>query len=117
MFPITLYMNPTLLKLLLDPLFENEESGQWPEPYSIHDIGSVYPNATGHADGIEENMPVEESGNMLIMALAYAQKSGDTDYLDQHYEILNQWADYLIDNDSVIPFYQLSTDDFAGALA
>lgn len=36
----------------------------------MHDIGSSYPNATGHPDGKDEYMPVEECGNMLIMGLA-----------------------------------------------
>ena len=115
--PIALYTNPTILKLLLDPLFENQESGQFPELFAMHDVGSSFPNATGHANGVEEDMPVEESGNMLIMTLAYAQRANDTAYLNQHYRLLNQWADYLIDNDTLIPAYQLSTDDFAGALA
>lgn len=29
--PIFLYTNPTLLKLLLDPLFINQEAGFWPK--------------------------------------------------------------------------------------
>ena len=38
--------------------------------YAMHDLGSSFPNATGHADGRDEYMPVEECGNMLIMGLA-----------------------------------------------
>lgn len=38
--------------------------------YSMHDIGASFPNATGHPDGRDEYMPVEECGNMLIMGLA-----------------------------------------------
>jgi hypothetical protein len=36
----------------------------------MHDLGSSFPNATGHSDGRDEYMPVEECGNMLIMGLA-----------------------------------------------
>jgi len=36
----------------------------------MHDLGSSFPNATGHLDGRDEYMPVEECGNMLIMGLA-----------------------------------------------
>ena len=36
----------------------------------MHDLGSSFPNATGHPDGRDEYMPVEECGNMLIMGLA-----------------------------------------------
>lgn len=50
------------------------------------------------------------------MALAYAQKSGNTDYLDRHYPILQQWTGYLVD-DALYPANQISTDDFAGSLA
>ena len=53
---------------------------------------------------------------MVIMALAYAQRTDDNAYLAQHYDILKQWNDYLV-KDALIPKNQISTDDFAGALA
>jgi hypothetical protein len=53
---------------------------------------------------------------MIIMSLAYAQRTGDTGYLSAHYLKLSQWAEFLV-NDSLIPAHQLSTDDFAGPLA
>ena len=114
--PIFLYTNPTLLKMLLDPLFINQESGQYPNMYSMHDLGTHYPNATGHPAGDDEMQPLEECGNMLIMTLAYAQRASDTAYLSQHYAILDQWTQYLI-QEALIPANQISTDDFAGALA
>jgi hypothetical protein len=114
--PILLYTSPPLLKLLLDPLFENQELGQYPNKWSMHDLGSSYPNATGHRDGNDEKQPLEECGNMLIMTLAYAQRTSDTAYLTQHYSILDQWTQYLID-EALIPADQISTDDFAGSLA
>lgn len=113
--PILLYLNPELLKLMLDPLFENQESGHYPNKYSIHDLGTHYPNATGHPDGADEAMPLEECGNMLIMTLVYAQRTKDKDFLNKHYKILDQWAQYLID-EALIPAKQISTDDFAGPL-
>jgi hypothetical protein len=114
--PLLLYFNPSWLKLLLDPVYIVMENGLWPEEFSIHDIGFHYPNATGHASEETQEMPVEESGNMLILSLAYAQKTGDTAYLTQHYDLLRQWTDYLVSN-TLIPASQQSTDDFAGALA
>jgi len=36
---------------MLDPLFINQEAGYWPYMFSIHDLGSSFPNATGHNDG------------------------------------------------------------------
>ncbi|KAF2091372.1 glutaminase GtaA [Saccharata proteae CBS 121410] len=114
--PFFLYANPNLLKYLLDPLFVNQESGQYPNNYSMHDLGASYPNGTGHPDGNDEQMPLEECGNMLIMTLAYAQRAKDNDYLSQHYNILRQWTSYLVD-EALYPANQISTDDFAGALA
>ncbi|MBZ6376201.1 MAG: DUF4965 domain-containing protein [Kocuria palustris] len=115
-YPIFLYTNPELLKLILTPLLENQEAGKYPNDYSIHDLGSSYPNATGHSDGSDEKMPLEECGNMLIMSLAYVQKSGDSDFLNDHYSLLKQWTSYLVE-DSLYPANQISTDDFAGPLA
>jgi Domain of unknown function (DUF1793)/Domain of unknown function (DUF4965) len=55
---------------MLEPLIEHTLSGQYPNKYAMHDIGSSFPNATGHPDGHDEYMPVEECGNILIMGLA-----------------------------------------------
>ena len=114
--PFLLYANPELLKMILDPLFENQEAGQYPHTYSMHDLGSSFPNATGHTDGNDEYMPLEECGNMLIMTLAYAQRAADTAYLTEHYKILGQWTGYLV-QEALFPANQISTDDFAGSLA
>jgi len=114
--PLLLYSNPELLKMTLDPLFINHESGHWPHTYSIHDLGFHYPNATGHDDGNSEEQPLEECGDMLIMTLAYALRANDIAYLTQHYDILKQWNNYLVE-EALVPAEQLSTDDFAGKLA
>lgn len=115
-YPILMYLQPSLAKLMLDPLFEMQESGLYPVKSAMHDIGSHYPNATGHLDGRDEPQPLEECGNMLIMTLAYAQRTNDTKYLAQHYDILKQWTEYLV-QEALIPANQISTDDFAGSLA
>lgn len=114
--PVFLYTNPELLELLMKPHFEIQESGQYPNAYAMHDIGTHYPNATGHLEGNDEPMPLEECGNMIIMALAYALKSSNTDYLNEHYPLLEQWTSYLVD-EAIYPANQISTDDFAGPLA
>jgi hypothetical protein len=49
--PIFLYSNPILLKYLLDPLFENQEAGLFPQTYAMHDLGANYPRAIGHPTG------------------------------------------------------------------
>jgi glutaminase A-like protein/uncharacterized protein DUF5127 len=68
--PFFLYTNPRWLAYLLEPLLEHQLSGQYPNKYSMHDLGLHFPNETGHFDGNDEYMPVEECGNMLIMGLA-----------------------------------------------
>lgn len=106
--PFFLYANPELLKYNLEPLFQNQENGFYPNGYSMHDIGSHFPNATGHVEGNDEYMPVEESGNMILMTYAYYKFSGNAQYLKQHYPKLNQFAQYLIQF-SLTPGVQLST--------
>lgn len=69
-FPFFLYTNPRWLAYLLEPLIEHMLSGQYPNTYAMHDLGTHFPNATGHPDGRDEYMPVEECGNILIMGLA-----------------------------------------------
>jgi hypothetical protein len=112
--PLLLYLNPKLIKYTLDPLLENQESGHYPRTSSIHDLGR-FPRALGYPNGDDEPMPLEECGNMIIMMLAYTQRTGDIQYLKDHWGILSKWTQYLID-DAKIPAEQLSTDDFAGHL-
>lgn len=114
--PFFLWANPEMLKYTLEPMYQNTESGFYPNGYSMHDLGTHYPNATGHTDGIDEFMPVEESGNMLLMSYAYYKFSGNAAWLSSHYATLKQWAEFLA-GFSLIPAFQFSTDDFAGQLA
>ncbi len=117
--PVFVYTNPYLLRLLLEPLLAYAETGGWPKTFAEHDIGSSYPNAAGHNDGNEEDMPVEESANMLLMSLAYMNgvSSGEASaWANSHYKILKQWADYLVQN-ALDPNLQNQTDDFTGFIA
>jgi hypothetical protein len=117
--PVFLHTNPTLLRLLLDPVLAYTESGKWPLTFCVHDLGASYPNATGHNDGGGENMPIEESANMLLMATAYmnfTDAASASAFAIQHYRILKQWADYLVPN-TLMPAYQNQTDDFTGFIA
>lgn len=117
--PAFLYLSPDYLRLLLEPVLDYCESGRWPNPYCVHDLGSSYPNATGHDDGGGENMPVEESANMLIMAAAVVRGLAAADgaaWARAHYRILKQWADYLVTN-ALDPGIQNQTDDFTGPIA
>ena len=117
--PVFLYADPAYLGLLLAPLLDYPENGGWPKTFAEHDLGSSYPNAGGHNDGNEEDMPVEESANMLIMSAAFiARRSAAerTQFAIVHYRILKQWADYLVDN-ALDPGFQNQTDDFTGFIA
>ncbi len=38
-WPLFLYTNPTLGKQLLLPLFEYQATGQYPNKWSVHDMG------------------------------------------------------------------------------
>lgn len=58
---------------MLEPTIEHTLSGQYPNKYAMHDLGSNFPNATGHPDGNDEYIPVEECGNILMMGLALVQ--------------------------------------------
>ncbi|KAG8693928.1 hypothetical protein FRC09_010174, partial [Ceratobasidium sp. 395] len=115
-WPVYLYLNPDMGRRLLEPVFQYQQTSLYPNKWSIHDIGASYPNATGHNDGGDESMPVEESGNMLIMALSYTRATKDLSLVANNYNLLTQWTQFLV-NDSLIPALQLSTDDFAGHLA
>ncbi len=76
-------------------------------------LGAEYPNANGHNDGGGENMPVEETANMLIMAAAYVQQAGSSNaasFSNAHYPIFRQWANYLNESNGGNPNRPVALD-------
>lgn len=114
-FPVYFVFNPDYIRLLLEPMMKYLAAGRWHQPYTIHDMGTHYPNAIGHDDQRAEPMPIEECGNLLVLALAYTRATGDTNWSTQYTHIMRGYADYLIENGVDIA-NQLSSNDAAGPL-
>jgi hypothetical protein len=114
MEPIFIFMSPTLAKASVVSVLIYAAAERWKFPNAPHDMGT-YPQATATGDA-GEAMPVEESGNMLILCDAIAKVDGNPDFVAPYWTQLTQWARYL-EKYGLDPEDQLCTDDFMGHLA
>lgn len=140
--PLYLMYAPELVKGMMRPIFKFAQMPVWNYDFAPHDVGR-YPYATGQvygrndtekigkigSDGVyppyyafpensgvyklEDQMPVEECGNMLIMAAAVSIVEGSAGFALKHRKLLEQWVGYLL-RYGADPGEQLCTDDFAG---
>ncbi|MBR6314627.1 MAG: DUF4965 domain-containing protein [Clostridia bacterium] len=132
--PFFLLYKPELVKAMLTGVFAFASMPLWKADYAPHDIGR-YPHANGQVYALRPpyafrprnvykhksfsifephfQMPVEECGNMLILAYAYARETGDTTQLEDNFTLLERWAGYLAAQGVQLK-NQLCTDDFAG---
>eukprot|EP01125_Pyxidicula_operculata_P012595 TRINITY_DN4140_c0_g1_i1.p1 TRINITY_DN4140_c0_g1~~TRINITY_DN4140_c0_g1_i1.p1 ORF type:complete len:704 (-),score=160.03 TRINITY_DN4140_c0_g1_i1:35-2146(-) len=115
--PFFIYTNPTLLAKLLLPILaygNNETSNSYynytnvwaPHHLGYYPIGNILTKD-------QENMPVEETGNLLLMITAVELLQPTTAFYPHYWPLLKQYAEYLV---SVLPDPgdQLCTDDFMG---
>ena len=121
--PFMLLYNTELLKGALRPIFKFAASERWKYDFAPHDIGT-YPIVGQQRYGLrdggihlpEMQMPVEECGNMLILAANITIFDGNTDFVKPYLNTLDGWVKYLLKYGED-PENQLCSDDFAGHLA
>ncbi|MBQ2848534.1 MAG: DUF4965 domain-containing protein [Clostridia bacterium] len=116
--PMFLIYNPELVKGMMRPVFRYAKSDTWIYDFAPHDVG-CYPLVNGQVYGenaLKWQMPVEECGNMLVMATNVSLAEGSAEFAKENLDLLNAWCDYLIEY-GADPGHQLCTDDFAGHLA
>jgi hypothetical protein len=122
--PFFLLYNPELVRGMMRPIVRFARSEAWGFDFAPHDAGR-YPIVNGQRYGLdretgglkpEKQMPVEECGNMLVMAAAAAVADGDLAFVRENLDLFEAWVKYLEQHGSD-PENQLCTDDFAGHLA
>lgn len=120
--PMFLLYSPELVAGMMRPICKYARSEEWSQKlkydFAPHDAGQ-YPHVNGQVyagNNRDGKMPVEECGNMIVMAAAHAIASGDVSFAKDNLDLLELWANYLLKY-GADPENQLCTDDFAGHLA
>lgn len=144
--PLYLAYQPELVKGMLRPIFKFSSLPVWEFDFAPHDVGrypyatgQVYGESSNDVDkdnrgerdtifdyfqlpkgqnvyNYDQQMPVEESGNMVIMSSVTYLLDGDELFFKKHLKTLIKWTNYLVEFGQD-PDNQLCTDDFAGHLA
>ena len=115
--PLFLKYNPELVLGMLRPIIKFAQSDAWKYEFTPHDVGQ-YPLANGQVYGLNKEtgelkehmqMPVEECGNMLLMAAALLTCEKRPGLMMPHMDTLKTWAKYLLKYESVCNFTCKST--------
>jgi hypothetical protein len=138
--PLWLWLDPAYLAMSIQPVLDwcispaYQDSPDWEqtalwtgttsagqtyppvkEKYCPHSLG-IYPNAPGLGPDNGEQMPVEESAGMLIMAAGWARTVAPetaATFLAPYQTLWSQWAAFLL-TQVPAPSPQLSTDEWLG---
>lgn len=116
--PLYLMYNPELVRGMMRPIYKYSRTDKWIFDFAPHDCGQ-FPLVRGQvygANALQYQMPVEECGNMLVMAAAVAIADRETKFAEENLDLLEAWVKYL-EAHGDDPENQLCTDDFAGHLA
>eukprot|EP00117_Sycon_ciliatum_P012048 scpid40091/ scgid5004/ len=113
-----LYFSPELLTRTLLPLLaysNNETNVKYNLNWAPHHLGT-WPICDLTPER-QEQMPMEESANMLLMLNAIAQRDTANfkllDYIKPYFGVLETWANFIF-SELPMPPKQLCTDDFEG---
>ena len=91
--PLFLVYNPELQKAMMTSIFEYSYTGRWIKPFAAHDLG-FYPKANGQT--YPTDMPVEEAGNMLILAAMISKLDGNTNYVNKYWNVIKHDGRYYL---------------------
>eukprot|EP01064_Diplonema_japonicum_P030838 TRINITY_DN5335_c0_g1_i1.p1 TRINITY_DN5335_c0_g1~~TRINITY_DN5335_c0_g1_i1.p1 ORF type:complete len:706 (+),score=154.99 TRINITY_DN5335_c0_g1_i1:38-2119(+) len=117
--PMLLYYDTEMVKKLILPIFTYANNGTavygdyvpYNLPWAPHHLGH-WPMCN-LPEYRQEQMPVEETGNLLILANYIAQEQKDLTWLGPWWGIIDKWGKYL-PTALPDPKDQLCTDDFEG---
>ncbi|CAF0829870.1 unnamed protein product [Rotaria sordida] len=112
--PFFLWLHPEILRDILIPVLayaNNETTIDYNLAWAPHHLGT-WPVCDISPDE-QEQMPMEESANMLLMLAGIVQRLAKTDFLQPYWNVMEIWAQYL-NSTLPDPGNQLCTDDFEG---